>query len=332
MNTLYIALAMLAGLSAGHSAPVQAASDSPVVKRVSLQNVSLPYVEQGDGIPVIFVHGEISDLRAWEPQRRAVVPGYRFIAYTQRYFSGARAPGRGAPYSVETHVADLRAFIAHLDAGPVYLVGHSYGGAVAIRAALQDPDLVRGVFVNEPLIDLAVAGADVRNILGRERRGLGGAQKAAVAGNAEAAVRLLSDWSNQRTGGFHELPPERRTMHMDNRRSVLQHLSAPRSRPLGCAELRKFEPPLTITVGERTRPFFRALTDELHQCVSGSELIQISGAGHLGPSQYPTLFNRELVSFLRKYESEEKSPGEHLRSGGRSSAATSAITCDGRAI
>ena len=317
MNPLYFALVMLASLSAGHSAPVQTATDTPVAKRVSLRNVSLPYVEQGDGIPVIFVHGEISDLRAWEPQRRAVVPGYRFIAYTQRYFSGGSEPGRGAPYSVETHVADLRAFIAHLDAGPVYLVGDSYGGAVAIRAALQDPDHVRGVFVNEPFIDLAVAGADLRNILEKEQRGLGGAQQAAVAGNAEAAVRLLSDWSNQRTGGFHELPLERRTMHLDNSRSALQHLSAPRSRPLGCAELRRFEPPLSITVGERTRPIFRVLTGELHQCVSGSELIQLSGAGHLVPSQHPTLFNRELVSFLSKYGSEKKNPGEDPRPGRR---------------
>lgn len=317
MNPLHIALAMLAGLSAGYAAPVQAASDTPVVKRVSLRNVSLPYVEQGHGIPVIFVHGEISDLRAWEPQRRAVAPGYRFIAYTQRHFSGAPAPGRRSPYSVEIHVADLRAFIAHLETGPVYLVGDSYGGAVAIRVALQDPDLVRGVFVNEPFIDMAVTGVDVRNIIDREQRGLRGAQKAAVAGNAEAAVRLLSDWSNQRTGGFHELPLERRTMHLDNSRSALQHFLAPRPRPLGCAELRKFQPPLTITVGERTRPLFSVLTSELHQCVSGSELIQFSGAGHLVPSQHPTLFNRELVSFLRKHESGKKSSGEDPRPGRR---------------
>jgi len=54
-----------------------------VEKQMSVNGVSLPYIEQGKGSPVVFVHGAFSDLRVWEPQREDVVD--RFLTnYTKK--------------------------------------------------------------------------------------------------------------------------------------------------------------------------------------------------------------------------------------------------------
>jgi len=44
----------------------------PTVRRASVDGVSLMYLEQGQGAPVVFVHGMLSDYRIWEAQREPV--------------------------------------------------------------------------------------------------------------------------------------------------------------------------------------------------------------------------------------------------------------------
>lgn len=122
----------------------------PTVTEASVNGVSLTYLEQGRGAPVIFVHGATLDYRAWEGQRDAVSQRYRYIALTQRYFgTGAWLDG-GEKYSLATHAADLATFIRDLTGGPTHIVGWSYGGAIALTLAVQHPELVKSLFVFEP--------------------------------------------------------------------------------------------------------------------------------------------------------------------------------------
>jgi pimeloyl-ACP methyl ester carboxylesterase len=76
---------------------------------------------------VVFVHGAWMDLRYWEPQRQAVAAQYRFIASSLRYHGTAPWPDAGEHYAGATHVANLVALIREVHAGPVHLVGLSYG-------------------------------------------------------------------------------------------------------------------------------------------------------------------------------------------------------------
>ena len=141
----------------------------PVNKKMTVNGTTLSYVEQGQGVPVVFVHGAFSDLRAWEPQREAVARSYRYVAYTQRSFGTDSWPESGAQYSETIHAEDLVAFIRQLKAGPVYVVGRSYGANIAMRMALQHPELVRALFVQEPAIAItAVTDADSQAILKKE--------------------------------------------------------------------------------------------------------------------------------------------------------------------
>jgi pimeloyl-ACP methyl ester carboxylesterase len=74
----------------------------PAVKHASVNGVDLVYLEQGQGAPVVFVHGAFSDHRAWEGQREAVAQRHRYIALTQRYFGTAPWPDSGEKYSLAT--------------------------------------------------------------------------------------------------------------------------------------------------------------------------------------------------------------------------------------
>lgn len=100
-----------------------------------------------------------------------------------------------------------------------------------------------------------------------QRSGLAPVVKAAKAGQADEATRLFADWTNDQPGEFDALPPATRAMHLDNSRTVALHFAAPPAPSITCADLGRFKPPLAITTGEHTRPFFRTLAEKTHRCV-----------------------------------------------------------------
>lgn len=75
----------------------------PIVKEVPVSGTQIRYIEQGRGEPVVFVHGGVSDHRAWETQRETVAQCYRFIAIDQRYFGAAPWSDDGSQFSQATH-------------------------------------------------------------------------------------------------------------------------------------------------------------------------------------------------------------------------------------
>jgi pimeloyl-ACP methyl ester carboxylesterase len=69
--------------------------------------------------------------------------GWRVVAVDQRgQYESAGPLDDEAPYALTELALDLRAMLTALDAGPVHLVGHSFGGFVARRTVLDDPSMI----------------------------------------------------------------------------------------------------------------------------------------------------------------------------------------------
>ena len=70
----------------GTTAIARAASgpQAPEVKVVRAGKVELHYVEQGRGVPIVFVHGSVDDYRSFEPQLAPLSQNYRVISYSRR--------------------------------------------------------------------------------------------------------------------------------------------------------------------------------------------------------------------------------------------------------
>jgi pimeloyl-ACP methyl ester carboxylesterase len=211
----------------------------PAVKQASVNGVDLVYLEQGQGAPVVFVHGAFSDHRAWEGQREVVAQRHRYIALTQRYFGTSLWPDSGEKYSLATHADDLAVFIRELKAGPVHVVGWSYGGAIALVLAVQHPELLKSLFLHEPArIGSFVTDPADAKAGGEDRREMvGPAAGASKAGDTAGVVRLFFDGVNGQPGTFEALPPAARSMFLDNAHdsTPLRRAAAPRAqlRPAG---------------------------------------------------------------------------------------------------
>src|SRR5690606_16102127 len=94
--------------------------------------VRLHYVDEGEGRPLVLIHGWPLSHRMWEPQINALTGvGLRVIAYDRRGFGESDKPADG--YDYDTLAADLNALLEALDVKDATLVGFSMGGGEVAR-------------------------------------------------------------------------------------------------------------------------------------------------------------------------------------------------------
>lgn len=96
-----------------------------------------------DGIPVVFVHGNVSSATFWEETMLALPAGYRGIAADNRGYGGADPAKKiDATRGLGDLSDDLAALLDHLGIERAHLVGHSLGGSVIWRFIMDHPERI----------------------------------------------------------------------------------------------------------------------------------------------------------------------------------------------
>ena len=119
----------------------------------------LHYVEEGDGFPVVLIHGLAGDHRAWMPQIGALKGDYRVVAFDN--------PGSGASSDVDAPATteDLaRATLSLMDGLGIdraHVIGRSMGGSIAQHMALLAPEKIQSVAMAASFARLDPLGAHV---------------------------------------------------------------------------------------------------------------------------------------------------------------------------
>lgn len=120
------------------------------LRQLSVENGKIHYISMGEGECIVFVHGAQEDYRMFLPQLEALQNKYRLISYSRRY----NYPNNNDlqdQYNVRSEARDLEALINHLDQ-PIHLVGHSYGGLIAMELAIAKPELIHSLILSEPAL------------------------------------------------------------------------------------------------------------------------------------------------------------------------------------
>ncbi|WP_230849995.1 alpha/beta fold hydrolase [Ralstonia solanacearum] len=261
-----------------------------------VNGVGIEYVEQGDGLPLVFVHGYISDHRVWDYQRHIFSAHNRFIAPSQRYFGTRPWPDSGKGFSPSTHVEDLAALIRKLDVAPAHIVGWSYGAALALALAVRHPDCVRSVFAYEPGVTTFVENPLDARIVTEDRNDMVSAALALKnRGDTASAICAVFDHANGSTGLFDALPDTLRSIFLDNARTVPLMFGEAEPLSISRADLARINVPVVMARGKLSRPLYRIATDTAHGCIPTSRLVVIPNAMHAAPILMPTRFNQVLL-------------------------------------
>jgi pimeloyl-ACP methyl ester carboxylesterase len=119
---------------------------------VSINNRRIHYEDTGgDGQAVVFSHGFALDHSIWSAQAEALSPEYRCVTYDERGHGMSESNGTFTFWDLASDVIGL---LDHLGIERSVLVGHSQGGWLSMRAALQDPARVAGLVLVGTAADL----------------------------------------------------------------------------------------------------------------------------------------------------------------------------------
>jgi pimeloyl-ACP methyl ester carboxylesterase len=106
------------------------------------------YTDDGDGPPMVLVHGFSCDSHDWSWQIPHFSSSRRLIVVDLRGHGRSSAPDDG--YGVASLASDVIALLDHVACGPTVAMGHSLGGAIVTSIAVERPDLVAAVVAVDP--------------------------------------------------------------------------------------------------------------------------------------------------------------------------------------
>ncbi|MDD5467752.1 MAG: alpha/beta fold hydrolase [Anaerolineales bacterium] len=259
--------------------------------KMRLTDFTMAYLEAGEGLPVLLIHGYPLSKNIWQPQLEGLASAARLIAPDLRGHGGSSATS--GTYSMELLADDCHALLGALGIRPPVVVGGlSMGGYVAMAYARKYPAELAGL-----LLVATRAAADTPEARNNRLKAMESARQDGLEATFDNMLpKLLSPQTlaknSQLAKRVHHI------MAATSLQGVLGDLAGMRERPDAMEVLLGFKKPALIVHGEDDQIIPRVEAESMHAALSDSQLVVIPGAGHLPPLEQPEAFNQAVSGFL----------------------------------
>jgi len=243
---------------------------------------SLHVEEHGQGEVVLALHSGGMSSRQWRGLRDALAPTHR-VVLPDFLGCGQNPPWpAGEPFAIGLDVDGVARVIDGLGA-PVHLVGHSYGGLVALLVAQRDPGRIRSLAVYDPVAFGVLHDPE-------DAEGLADLARAArdpvftddARGGSDAWMQAFVDYWNG-AGAWRALPEASRAQFLRVGRKVYLEVTSLTEDRTPARAYAAIEAPVLLLHGERSPVAARRVGAVLAAALPRAELVVIEGAGHMGP-------------------------------------------------
>ncbi|PKV65603.1 pimeloyl-ACP methyl ester carboxylesterase [Polaribacter sp. Hel1_33_96] len=110
-------------------------------KFIEIDGMQVHYRDEGQGFPIVLVHGTASSLHTWNDWTKDLKKKYRVIRMDLPAF-GITGPNKNADYSIENYTYFLQQFLMKINVAKFHLAGNSLGGNIAWNYAAEHPEQI----------------------------------------------------------------------------------------------------------------------------------------------------------------------------------------------
>lgn len=251
----------------------------------------------GHGPTVILLHSSGSSGRQWDALVNGLQSRFRLQAVDLHGHGGTPPWPGDRPMALADDAALVAPLLAAAPEG-VHLVGHSYGGGVALKLAQLHPNRVRSVAVYEPvlfrlLFDYNARQAPAQEVLAAAAR----IQTRQLAGRADRAAQAFVDyWSGE--GTWEAMPPSRRQTVISRMPALVPHFRALFNDAVKREALARLPMPVLCLTGTRTKASTRRLGELLRLAMPQATHEMMVGMGHMGPVTHASAVATRLSGWL----------------------------------
>ncbi len=248
---------------------------------------------------VIALHCSGSGAGQWRALAETLGPERELLAPEQY---GTESTGHWPGHKAFSLAEEAQHIIGLLDAAscPVHLVGHSYGGGVALHAALARPHRVASLSLYEPsafyLLKAAGSGAaqelaEIEGIVAAVRQGI-------ATGDYDAAMMSFIDyWCG--SGAWQGMKPSLKAALLRWSPKALLDFHALLEEPVSDDNYRRLCMPVLLMVGEQAPRSTRKVAELLSTRLPSVRTVTIRSAGHMGPVTHPSPVNDAILRHIR---------------------------------
>jgi pimeloyl-ACP methyl ester carboxylesterase len=287
-----------------HSQPTGATASYDHSPREPRRSSAVGYSVQGDGPAVVLLHSSMSHKGQWDALAEQLSRGHRVIAVDLFGYGDTPFPLLIHDFGLADEARLVEWVLQEtLQADePFHLIGHSYGGAVALHLAHSLPQRVKSLALFEPTAFHLLARKDATmtdvqaltevQVMARSvNRGL-------ANGNLlPAAARFIDYWSG--SGAFARLSKEKRHALAQQLRKVSLDFLAVCSEPLTLADCRSITIPVCLIAGLLSPLSAQAVTAALAKNLPDNQLHWVN-AGHMAPITEADKVNPIFSGFIQQ--------------------------------
>lgn len=265
----------------------------PVLSKGSLK---IDYKDDGHGQPVILVHSSVSANRQWRALTETLKDRYRVLAINL-FGYGKTTPWPGdSPQSLYAQAQLILALCEELGS-PVHLVGHSFGGSVALKAAMLLGPRVGNLILLEPnSFFLLKQGGRTQAYL--ESRGL--RDHVTCFGSLGDWLKVARHFANYwlGEGSWSAMPENRRAAFAESLLPNFHEWDAVMEEQTTIEEWKTLTAKTLVVSDKATRLPIREIVDILAQACPHWSFRYVTDGGHMAPLTRPDLINPIVREFL----------------------------------
>jgi pimeloyl-ACP methyl ester carboxylesterase len=271
-----------------------------VVQNLMVDDVRVAVSMEGSGEePVALLHCSGSSAAQWRDLAALLVrDGFRVVA-PDLYGCGATGawPGR-RPIRIADH-ARMIAEVIRAQGRQVHLVGHSFGGAVALRVALDFPELLHSLVLVEPVPFHVLRGTEPADrALYAEIRSVASAIfECTLSGHGQKGMAHFVDYWNGE-GAWKHLPDGLQARLTEQIGGIATNFTALFADMTSMAEYRGIDVPTLVLRGSESPGPARRVAELVARAVPHAALRTIHGAGHMLPLTHAAMAGAEITAFI----------------------------------
>ena len=265
-----------------------------------INGTQIYYEIEGNGHPLVLIHGYSLDVRMWDDQMPVFTKKYRVIRYDRRGFG--KSPGIEQTYKADAE--DLYKLLKHLKIKSCYVLGMSQGGGAALYFALRYPQMVDALILQDTGVEGFRWPRSPKRIKTKSLREIARTEGLEKAKEVWLQYPLF-EVSSKKPEVFRKL---REIIKDYPGKSLLQpppsHLESSykskKKQAIDC--LNEIQVPTLVILGEFESVGMHAVADALTYGIYDAEKVVIPGAGHMANMDEPNAFNTALLQFLEKVD------------------------------
>ena len=257
--------------------------------------------EQGSGPGVVCLHSSSASSSQWRGLMDRLAPQYHVLA-ADSYGSGKSPAWRtDRPLTLRDEISLLEPVFARAGE-PFTLVGHSYGGGVALVAAVTQPQRVRALALYEPtLFSVLDQEMPPPNDADGIRETIAGVKAALAAADPHAAAeRFIDYWAG--AGAWASMPEPRRESIAATVGNAAGWANALLTEPTPLAAFRNLQIPVLYMVGTKSPASSRGVARVLASALPQVTVVEFDGLGHMGPVTHPEIVNEVIANFVTYHQ------------------------------